>query len=163
MKKIIICFIALSAAVFGQFRNQTAPKVTANDGIISTENSGSLFGFINPNNFHMKHTYSMSYTSIGSNGIAIGEYTNSMRYDFTNNLNVQVDASLIHSPYSSFGNGFADQISGAYLSKAQINYKPTKNTFITIEYNNRPFGYYNDYYWNSFYRNSMWNNWNEGE
>jgi hypothetical protein len=162
-----MCFVAFSAAAFGQFKDQTAPKIKANDGIISTENYGgsSLFGFINPNNFHMSHTYSLSYTAMGSNGIAIGEYTNSMRYDFTKNFNVQVDASLVNTPYSSFGSGVADQINGVYLSRAQLNYKPTDNTFITVQYSNRPYNYFNDnYYWNSFYRDSFWNNsWNERE
>ena len=154
-----------SSILFGQFKEDLNKKVDIRQGIISQQPSTSLFNsFFNPNNFNMSHSVSMSYTAFGSQGVALGVYTNSMSYQFNENLNVEVDASLVNSPYSSFGNQFNDQINGIYLSRAQINYKPSENTFLSIQYlngpiNYSPYSYYNRGFFS--FRNTWFNRDNE--
>lgn len=157
MKKIILTFILFSAISFAQFKEELNKPIDIKKGILSESPSPSLLGFFNPNNFSMHHSFSMSYSAFGNNGVALGVYTNSMAYQFSEKLNVEVDASLVNSPYSSFGNGFADQINGIYLSRAQINYKPSENTFIMLQFRNEPYNYspYGYYGYPGYFRNSL--------
>jgi hypothetical protein len=152
MKRLMILFITTyGLIVYAQYKETGFPTSDIRDGIISN-NSGNLFGFLNSEDFSMKHSYSMSYSSFGNQGLALGVYTNSMFYKLANNLNVQLDASFIHSPYSTFGKEFEKNISGFYISRAAVNYKPWEDVSISIQYRNLPYTYYNPY---GFYRG--WN------
>jgi hypothetical protein len=155
MKKIMILFTAIiSLNVYAQFKEPGFPSESIRDGIVS-QNSESLFGFLNSDNFQMKHSYSLSYSSFGSEGLALGMYTNSLLFKLSNKMNVQVDASVIHSPYSSFGKDFQNQINGFYVTRAAFNYKPWDDVFISIQYRNLPMAYhYSDY---GFYSNRFYN------
>ena len=154
MKKTMILFaVILSLNIYAQFKEPGFPTESIRDGIVN-ENSGSLFGFLNSDNFQMKHSYNLSYSSFGNQGLALGMYTNSMYLKLSNNMNVQVDASIIHSPYSSFGKDFQNQLNGVYVTRAAFNYKPWDDLFISIQYRNLPMAYhYSDYgfYFNRFY------------
>lgn len=148
MKIIMAAAFALNCSlVYGQFKENIPLPVASRDGVVSTQNSGLFFGFINPDNFSMRHSYSVSYTSFGSNGLALGEYTNMMNYKFADNLDLSANVSLVHSPYSSFGKDFTNQINGIYLSGVRLNYKPTENVNMILQYQARPY-YYSpfDYY-----------------
>jgi hypothetical protein len=101
----------------------------------------------------MNHQLSMSYSAFGSNGVALGVYTNSMLYNFSDNLNIQTDISLVNSPYSTLGQDFQNNLNGIYLSRAAINYKPWKDVYISLQYRQLP--YYSPY--SSYYGNSMFN------
>ncbi len=147
MKKILMLVaivVTINFLSYGQFKNRDIFQPSVRDGI-TNNSSGLLFGFWNPDNFSMNHSYSLSYNTFGGNGIAMGVYTNSMMYRFTENLNVEVDASIVHSPYNSFGKNFQNQLSGIYLSRAALNYQPWKNFNINIQYQNIPGGYYNPF------------------
>lgn len=150
MNKIILTLVLFSAIIFGQFKEQNTNPNIIKDGIIDNNSGTSLFGFFNPNSFFMKHSYSMSYSSFGNYGIAMGVYTNSMMYKFADNLNIQVDASLMHTPYNNFGNNFSEQFNGIYLSKAQLNYQPWKDVQLSVSYRSFPANSFNPY----FYQNS---------
>jgi hypothetical protein len=64
------------------------------------------------------------------------------------NLNVQLDVSVVHSPYSTLGETFQKNITGIYISNAAINYRPWKDFSIHLQYRNMPYsyGYYNPFY-----------------
>lgn len=161
MKKIFFFIVLMSVASFGQLKEQLGNGPKVYDSIVKSNTPSMIFGFINPNNFQMHHSYSLSYSSFGSNGLALGMYTNSMSYKFSDKLNVQLDASLIHSPYSSFGNDMMDQINGVYISKAALNYRPAENFLIHIQYSNNPYRYYSPfsrYYSPFFYEDDPWFN-----
>ena len=145
MKKLFaIMIVVFSVSGFAQFKDSGFPVTNVNDGILAKP-STNLFGFINPDNFQMKQSYSLSYSSFGSQGLALGVYTNSMMYKFNNNLNVQLDASIIHTPYSTFGKQFNNSLNGIYISKAAVNYQPWKDFSISIQYRNLPYSYYSPY------------------
>jgi hypothetical protein len=135
------------------------------EGVVD-ESSGYLFGFMNSDNFLMRHSFSLSYSSFAGHGVSLGTYTNSMYYKLLNNLNIQMDVSLIFSPYSSFGENFQNDINGLYISRAAINYSPFKDMHISLQYRSLPnAGYfYNPYFgsYNSFYGNPF-NETNTGE
>lgn len=155
MKKLVVILIVLFAAIGNaQFKDPAFPTQNVKDGIVDYS-SGNLFGFLNSENFTMRHSIGMSYSSFAGNGVALGTYTNSMMYRFSEDLNVQVDASIIHSPYSTFGKEFQNDLSGIYISRAALNYRPWKDFNITFQYNQYPGSYYynpfSNYYDRGFY------------
>lgn len=151
MKKYLfaICFLGFSLVAFGQFKDSGFHSGDIEQGIVNNTSSGSILGFLNSSNFQMHQSYSLSYSSFGSGqGMALGVYTNSMLFKITHDLNLQVDASVVNSPYSTFGKDFQKSINGIYLTNAELNYKPFKDFSISVQYSRlpfysySPFGYY---------------------
>jgi hypothetical protein len=160
MKKIIIIVtIAFCNVMFAQFREQVDNQPTIHDGLVRNTVPSLVLGFINPNNFSMKHTVDLSYSAFGNQGMALGVYTNSMLYKFTDNLNISADVSLVNSPYNSFGKDFANQINGIYLTKAELNYKPWENVTMSVQYRSYPFGSYGFSRYNRGYFYDNWLGW----
>lgn len=153
MKKLFFAFvICISLSINAQYRDDNQFKPSIKDGIVNANTGGSILGFINPENFTMHHSYSLSFSTFGGgNNMALGVYTNSMAYKFADNLNLKLDASFVHSPYSSMGKQFQNNISGIYISNAQLNYQPWKDVHVTVQYRNLPYNYYGSYGYNSFY------------
>lgn len=146
--KTVLIFFLVSFAVFGQFKEDSENKIPIKSALTNNSASGLILSFFDPSKFSMDHSFSMSYSSFGSNGIALGVYTNTMGYQFADNLRLEVDASFVNSPYSSFGDDLTNQINGIYLSRAELNFKPSENTNIIIQYRQIPagFGYNYGYY-----------------
>lgn len=143
LKKLVYISLLFSSLSFSQYKDKDLSPVVSN-GITNYSPSGFLTDFFNPNNFQMHHSVGMSYSSFGGNGLILNTYTNSMAYQFSENLNVEVDASIVASPYSSLGRAHQNSINGIYLSRAQLNYSPVKSMYLTIQYHNPPPGsYYN--------------------
>ncbi len=159
MKKILIVFLMFIGTAFSQYKDPAFPTSSVKDGIVSGY-TNSLFGFLNSDNFQMKHSFSLSYSASGANGLAMGIYTNSMLYNFSNNLNVQADISVVNSPYSTFGKNFQNNLNGIYLSKAAINYKPWDDFYVTFQYQNSPLNYYSPYGYGN-YRNNFFSGFND--
>ncbi len=158
MKKIIIIVaITFCNVMFAQFREQVENQPTMHDGLVRNTVPSLVLGFINPNNFSMKHTVDLSYSAFGNQGMALGVYTNSMLYKFTDNLNISADVSLVNSPYNSFGKDFANQLNGIYLTKAELNYKPWENVTMSVQYRSYPFG--GSYGFSRYNRGYFYDNW----
>ena len=161
MKAKILFILLISAGIsFGQFKEELEKPKDIRGGIINNTPPSLILGFFNPENFTMNHSFNLSYTAFGNQGVSLGVYTNSMFYKINEDLDIQVDASLVTSPYNTFGNNFSDQISGFYLSRAELNYRPTENSRISIQFRQMPYGFGYPYgyygYRNSYYRNSFW-------
>ena len=147
MKKYIVIFLLFaSLSVYAQYKEPPFPTESVKDGIVDNSSSVALFGFLNSENFQMNHSYNLSYSSFGGSGLALGVYTNSMMYKFSQDFNIQLDASFVHSPYNTFGENFKNSIDGFYISKAALNYKPWEDVFISVQYRNIPNVYLNPYY-----------------
>ena len=106
----------------------------------------------------------MSYSSFSGQGVALGVYTNNMIFKLGDNFNVQLETSIVNSPYNTLGTKFTKNINGIYLSRVSLNYKPFDNTSLHIEYRGGP-GYYSPYgysnYGMSSFRDYFYNNWLE--
>ncbi len=152
LKRILVISFLFSSLFFAQFKDKDLSP-TIMDGITNYSPSGFISNFLNPNNFKMSHSISTSYSAFGGNGVALSTYTNSMAFRLTENMNLEVDASVVASPYSSFGEAHRKSINGIYLTRAQLNYKISKNTHLTIQYLNLPPGsFYNRYNNSLFYQ-----------
>jgi len=159
MKKIIMLFVVLFTITgFAQFKETETQLSDVRSGILAQPSSSfSLFSFINPQNFNMQQSVGISYSSFGGQGMAMGVYTNSMSYKFTDNLNVQLDASVINTPYSTLGKQFNNSMSGFYISNAAINYQPWKDVYISVQYRNVPYSMYSPFSYSGNYRYGFFN------
>ena len=148
--QVIILLIFISTLSFGQFKDEPN-TLDIREGILSDNPVGSLFSFIDPSKFSMGHSFEMSYSSFGNHGLAMGVYTNHMSYELNEKLNVELDASFVNTPYNTFGDTFTNSFNGVYIDKAQINYKPSEDFKIVLQYSNSPYGRYDRNY-NGFMR-----------
>jgi hypothetical protein len=164
MKRLLLILFMIAVSVSSaQFRDEADQKPDIRNSIVKNNSFGSLLGFINPDNFSMHHSFGLSFASFGGNGnMALGVYTNSMSYKFSDRLNVETDISLVNTPYNSYGPEFTKQINGVYISRAQLNFKASDNMNIMIQYRNVPGGYYSQYGYGGlspFDRGGYLNNW----
>jgi len=140
----VLSAIALSLLVtqkgFSQFKRTADDEPKVSDSFIRPETDSDLLGFFNPDNFKMRQSVSMSYTTIGGQGLTLGTYTNSMLYKFSNKVDARVDVSLQNSPYSSFDQRLQSSLSGVFLNRAEINYRPSDNMLLRVSYQKVPFG-----------------------
>ncbi len=146
---VLLIVLATTGIAWGQLRTQVeAPPSVA--GYVAKPVSSSLFlGFLDPSAFSMRHSYSLSYTSFAGQGLSMGVYTNSMFYKISDPLDVQVDFSLMHSPYNTLGSEMQNQLSGLFISRAQLNYRPSDNMWFQIQFRQVP-----PMYWMGNYRTS---------
>lgn len=148
MKRIIlmlVMFVVITAFASAQFKEQVESKPDVYQSIIQG-GQRSYFGFFNPANLFMRHTFSVSYLSVGGKGIMINSYTNSIFYRFSDNLNLQADISFVNSPFGSLGRGLSNSINGIYINRVELNYRPLNNLLINIQYRQIPF-FYQPYYY----------------
>ncbi len=153
MKKLLlVLFLGTAFSLRAQFKNTPSPFDNPDKGMIKQPTSSFILGFLNPDNLSMHHSFSLSYSSFGNAGLALGIYTNTLSYKLSNKLNFFLQTSIVSAPYSSLGKNFTNQINGIYIRSARLNYHPTKNTAISIEFSNDPTRYYyNPYYSNSYF------------
>jgi hypothetical protein len=160
MKKVFLVILIAFSVLNAQFKEELNRSVDVKSGIFNKDGSGSSFpfGFLGLQNFSMKHSFDLSYSTFGNFGMALGMYTNTMSFNFSDKLDIQADVSLINSPYNTLGESFSKQINGIYLSRVEMNYKVSDNMHFMIQYNNSPFGYYSPFYqggYSPFFRNSI--------
>lgn len=156
MKKYLFALIILvSISINAQFKDPVFENEKPKDGIMNNS-TNSLFGFINPDNFSMHHSFGLSYSTFAGQGMSLATYTNSMMYKFSDQMNIQLDASFVTSPYSSLGKDFQNSIQGIYVSRAAFNYRPWDDVSISIQYRNIPNYYYDPFNrFNGFYDSSF--------
>lgn len=158
---VVLLTVLLTVTAEAQYKDTEILKPGVKSYIVD-EGDAFLFGLFDPSKFTMNHSYSMNYSTFGGNGLALGIYTNSMMYQFSDNVDFRIDANLVHSPYSSFGNSFTDNITGFHISRAQLNYRPWKNFSVSLSYQQLP-GYYNPYGYNPYRSNSLFSpGWGSG-
>ncbi len=150
MKKIVAIILLSSIITLGQFKGDESKPLDIRSGVLSENPISSLFSFINPNNFSMNHSFGMSYSSFGNNGMALGVYTNHIAYKFSDELDFQLDASFVNTPYNTLGDSFTKSINGFYIDRAQINYRPSDDFNISLQFSNSPMNYYNSYRYSRF-------------
>ena len=153
MKKIaglLMLVLVLSSVSYAQFKDQLGQPNVENSLIRSDYGGGLIFGLFNPANFSMRQSVSMNYMTMGNQSIAIGMYTNSMSYRISNPLTLSADVSIMNSPYNSLGNSFSKSINGIYLTRAELNYRPSNNFQIDVQFSQNPMSaYYDPYYYNN--------------
>jgi len=142
---LFIVFAAvLSVAVSkAQLKSEDGPPVNASQSLVHPATSISSFlGLLNPDNFMMRHNFSLSYLSSGGEGLSMASYTNSMFYRIADPLNVRLDLTLQGSPFGQSGSFSQGNFNKLFISRAELNYKPADHMFLKLEYNQIPFSYF---------------------
>lgn len=151
----VVLFLLVSTSAEAQWKSRTPDKVPVGESLVRSGDGGLLFGWFDPARFSMGHSYSMSYTTSRGMGYSLGEYTNSMRYQISDPLSIRLDLSLSHSPFDSYGGKLGQELSGFRISRAELNYRPSDNTFLQIQFRQVPSSRYLMGF-DSPYRNGLW-------
>ena len=145
MKKLIFVTVLLvvsSTILLCQFKSRPEYLPSVTESLIRQDDGGLLFGWFDPSRLVMHNSYTLSYTTSGGKGYSLGTLTSSLEYQISNPLSVQFDVSLMHSPFNNIGGRFANDVSGIYLSRAELNYRPSKNMLFQIQYRQLPAMYW---------------------
>lgn len=137
---MVVCFSSLA-----QLKSKVDSATPVSESLLKPGVSDPWLGLLDFSKLSMRHSYSLSYSSFGGQGLSLGVYTSSLMYKFSDVLDLQTDISLMHSPYSSFGN--ANDFGGLYLTRAQLNYRPTENMWFQLQFRQVP-----PMYWLNNYR-----------
>lgn len=142
MRLVMVVFlgICLVGAAQAQFKGQRAEGNTNVSEAVKRSSDGLMFGWLDLSRLSMRHSYSLSYSSFGGQGLSVGMYTNSLFYKFSDPLDVRFDVSLMHSPFGSFSKS-AD-FGGIYLTRAELNYRPSDNTWFRLQFRQLPSMYW---------------------
>ena len=146
LAKTAFLLLLLSFIAGAQFRSQPEARSSAGEALIRPDDGGLLFGWFDPSRLTIHNSYSLSYTTSGGKGYSLGALTSNIGYQFSNAISAQFDVSLLHSPFNNLGGNFANDISGIYLSRAAINYRPSKDLFFQVQYQQLPAMYWMNNY-----------------
>jgi len=112
-------------------------------GLSAPQGLFSLIG-LNSNRFSMQQSFSLSYTTLGGQGYSQGVYLNTMSYRLADPLQFSLQWGIMNQPLSSLGVPSMYQ-NGFFLSGANLEYKPSKNLSLGMQFNSYPGGYYYPY------------------
>ena len=143
---LLAAVLFLSAPAQAQLR-ANLPTGNAPAAVYETPAGFSLRSLLNPDHFKIGHSYEMSFSSFGGQGLGMGLYTTSLRFQPTDKLAARVDVGVAHSPFGSDAVqqhlGFTPESPAkVYLRNAQVAYRPTENAIIQLQIQQSPFGSY---------------------
>jgi hypothetical protein len=131
----------LPVALFAQLKSRAQEDLSASRSLIHPSGGlSSFFGLLNSENFVMRHSVSMSYMTSGGQGISLADYTNSMFYKLADPLNLRFDVTLQGSPFGQTGGLNSSDFSGVFLSRAELNYHPSREFNVSFQYRRLPYG-----------------------
>lgn len=132
-----------------------------NNGGSSGQSGLGLTSLFNSVDMEMGHSYSMSFGSFGGQFQNMNAYTNHMAFNFSENLTGNVDVSFLHSPFGNSFTGMGGQGIGTrvIIDRAQLDYRLSPNTNLSIQFSQRPY-YYSPHYFGTtagpFGRRNFW-------
>lgn len=134
---VFIFILLLPVLAFGQLKEQLKPQPFAQ---LLTQPQG-LLGLIglNPNRFSMQQSYSLGYMSVGGHGYSQGVYLNTMSYRLFDPLQVSLQWGVMNQPLKGMGVPSLYQ-NGFFVSGASVDYKPSRNLSIGVQFNRYPAG-----------------------
>jgi hypothetical protein len=149
---LLSMLILLPVLAFGQLKEQTKPQPFSK---LLTQSPG-LAGLIglNPNRFSMQQSYSLSYMSLSGHGFSNGVYLNTMSYQLADPLLVSFQWGMMNQPLGSFGVPSLYQ-NGFFVSGASVEYKPSRNLSIGVQFNHNPRGFWSPQYGYPYYNSSL--------
>ena len=136
--KTVFILLLFTTLAVTQFKSQPEARSSAGEALIRPDDGSLLFGWFDPSRLIIHNSYTISYTTSGGKGYSLGALTSNIGYQLSNSLSAQFDVSLLHSPFNNLGGNFANDISGIYLTRAELNDRPSKNLFFQIQYQQLP-------------------------
>ncbi|MCK5759851.1 MAG: hypothetical protein KAH33_01065 [Candidatus Delongbacteria bacterium] len=132
MKKIIFAAILLTFGfAFSQFRSDVQefdPRIN-----LMTPSTGSLFDM---SRIKIDHSFSMNYSSTGTNSAFVNEYVAGINYRISDPMNLRMELGMSYVPYSTFSIPGEEQDAQVYLKSATFDYRPNNKFHLQIGFNN---------------------------
>jgi hypothetical protein len=144
-RSVFLLFLFVPAVLTAQFRGEEPQRPSVAEGMRQSTASSGILGFFHPENLEMRHSFSVSYGMFGDQGMGVSMYTNSLRYRIAEPLTVRADISMMFSPFGSASSMFKNDLSGIFLQRASIDYVPSKDMRISLQYRNIPSSLYAPY------------------
>jgi hypothetical protein len=145
--------VVLAAPSSAQLKSHSTEERSASASLVRPSGAGSwgggfssFFGLLDPDRFLMRHTLSYNYMTAGGAGLSVASYTNSMFYSIADPLNVRFDVTLQGSPFGPTAGAGRGDLSRLYLSRAELNYRPSDNLFLQLQYRELPYTLYRGYF-----------------
>lgn len=148
MQKSLLIILLLSLGilnVFGQ-QNPDQSSIFKPDKLVQKP-AGFLSQLIDPNKFSMSQSYSISFLSSGRQSTNVGLYLNTLNYQFSDPLRMQVRVGYMHQPLGGMASR-TGQNGNVFLQRAMLEYKPTESMTFTVDYQQIPYNTLSPYYWN---------------
>jgi hypothetical protein len=142
----VVLLLALFAAQQAQAQLRAdVPARPAPVAVYEQPTGFALGQLFNAETLRLSHSYELSYSSFGGQGIGVGLYTSSLRFQPSDRLAARVDVGVAHSPFGSSALqsrfGFSsEQPAQIFLREATLAYRPTENSMITFSFQQSPFG-----------------------
>lgn len=152
---VVIGLVLMFGTASAQFKSQEQQPSASQSLVHPLTSVNSFLGLLNPDNFMMRHSMGFSYMSSGGQGLSLASYTNSMFYKIADPLNIRFDVTLQGSPFGQYGSARQSDLSKLYVSRAELNYRPSENFLVKVQYHQLPFGYWGRYPFSSSF------NWEE--
>jgi len=71
VKKLLFVFVLITvSAGYAQYKDTGIEPPSMKEGIVS-ENPNALFGFLNSDDFIMRHSFSLNYSSFSGQGVSM--------------------------------------------------------------------------------------------
>lgn len=137
---ISLIMLLLPALSVSQYRTQpTADLRSVLQAPASVERAaGNLLG-LDPSRLQIQQSYSMSYMSMGGQGITQGVYLNTVSYQFSLPLSLSLQWGVAHQPFASRLQNSSLLASGPFLSAAQLTYRPKPNMLLQFNFQQAPY------------------------
>lgn len=137
----LVLLLSVAQPAHAQLREDVQAR-RAPTQLYSSDTGIDLFNkLFSAEHFRMAHSYEMSFSSFGGNSASMGMYTNSMMWQFNDQLAARVDVSLAHSPFGNAAFG-QDQDPRVFLRNAEVAYRPSENVEFRFMMRQSPYGSY---------------------
>lgn len=112
----------------------------------------NLNGILNPQNMRMNHTMSfMTGVSSGGAGFYRSVYTNHLFFDLHPKVNLNVDLNFVNYGTNQWNDSFSvkanDDNTSRFLPEFSLQYQPSSNTSIRIEFRSMDVQQSRNYRW----------------
>jgi len=121
-------------SLYGQYKSTKSSLF--DPSILLKKPKGLLDGFLDPTKFNISHSYTLSYHTFGKQGFSQGLYLNTMNYQFSDPLLMQLRIGYLHDPFGQ-NKGINDQ-GNLFLQRAMVQYKPSENLMLRVDYQALP-------------------------
>ena len=156
-KFLIILLLVVPIVAFGQLKKDLKQPDFSNV-LVQQNNPNSVFSFLDPSKFKMSHSVSMSYSAFGGESVVMNTYINTIDYQFNDKLSLRTNLGIMGSPYNSIpNNSFLNE--QQFFGGAEINYRPSNNTVLSLSFQSLPYSYYRPSIWDSRFINSGFSDW----
>lgn len=144
---ILILTLGVTLFLSGQSQTDWTKKTIFKPDDFVRKPGGFLHKLIDPSKFEMQQSYSLSFMSDGRRSGNLGLYLNTLNYQFSDPLMMQIRVGVMHQPLG--GNQMVSEKNGqVFLQRAMLRYQPMDNMSVTLDYQSYPSPMMSPYYWN---------------